>query len=249
MRITVFDTETISTNKPFVYNIGYLIYDTETEKTLLKKDFVVKEIWQNKELFETAYYAEKRQIYINRMRARKVKMLSFKDILKEIENDINYFNVEIGYAFNSPFDTRVFEFNTDWFKKSNPLDNLRILDIATFVHNKIAFTKEYQQFCEENELFTESGNYSTTAESVTRFLRNDNEFIEEHTALADSEIELEILLECVKRGCEFDKEYKKYSSIPRRKTVKINVRNTTYEYENIKRVKINKDKTEIDLIW
>jgi hypothetical protein len=27
------------------------------------------------------------------------------------------------------------------------------------------------------------------------------------------------------------------------------VRNTTYEYENIKRVKINKDKTEIDLIW
>ena len=52
MRITVFDTETISTNKPFVYNIGYLIYDTETDKTLLKKDFVVKEIWQNKELFE-----------------------------------------------------------------------------------------------------------------------------------------------------------------------------------------------------
>ena len=86
MRITVFDTETISTNKPFVYNIGYLIYDTETGKTLLKKDFVVKEIWQNKELFETAYYAEKRQIYINRMRARKVKMLSFKDILKELEN-------------------------------------------------------------------------------------------------------------------------------------------------------------------
>ena len=46
-------------------------------------------------------------------------------------------------------------------------------------------------------------------------MRQDVEFIEEHTALADSEIELEILLECIKRGCDVQGEYKRYRTIPR----------------------------------
>ena len=36
----------------------------------------------------------------------------------------------------------------------------------------------------------------------------NTEFIEEHTALADSEIECEILAECIERGCEWNTDYK-----------------------------------------
>ena len=78
------------------------------------------------------------------------------------------------------------------------------------------------------------------------------EFTEEHTALADSEIELEILLECIKRGCEWNGEYKKYRSIPRKVEKVLEVEQ---EFENrvstmcftYKTIKINKEKTKIFL--
>ena len=54
MKIVVFDTETIGLNKPWAYNIGYVIYDTETGEILEEKDFVVEQIWHNEPLFETA---------------------------------------------------------------------------------------------------------------------------------------------------------------------------------------------------
>ena len=78
------------------------------------------------------------------------------------------------------------------------------------------------------------------------------EFTEEHTALADSEIELEILLECIKRGCEWNGEYKKYRSIPRKVdrvlTVEQHFENETRVAEfDYKTIKINKEKTKIIL--
>jgi hypothetical protein len=47
-------------------------------------------------------------------------------------------------------------------------------------------------------------------------LTGDNEFEEEHTALADSEIELEILKMCAYKGAEYGKAYKTCQSIVRK---------------------------------
>ena len=88
-------------------------------------------------------------------------------------------------------------------------------DIRGNVHNKIAFTETFKKFCEENSCFTEKGNYSTTAETLFQYITNNTDFEEEHTALADSEIELDILIETIKGGCEWGVEYKTYTSIPR----------------------------------
>ena len=253
MKIAVFDTETVNTVKPFCYNVGVVIYDTEQDKTLLKKEWVIKDIWYNKPLFATAYYAEKRPIYVNRMRARKIKLVTYRECCKELLSIFNQYEVQFAYAYNSPFDDGVFKFNCEWFKVVNPFDNLPILDIATLVHHKIAFTSDYQNFCDKYELYTETGNYSTTAENVYRYITNQIDFIEEHTALNDSEIELEILLYCIEKGCEFGKEYKKYSSIPRIKELKfIDKRNgkdkiKEYVFKNCKRIRISKDKTQITI--
>ena len=88
MNIMVFDTETVSVNKPFCYNIGYVIYNTDTDEMLAQKDFVVEQIWHNMPLFSTAYYADKRPIYVNRMRAKKTKMNKFGYICKEMIRDL-----------------------------------------------------------------------------------------------------------------------------------------------------------------
>lgn len=214
MYVMIFDTETTSLNKPFCYNIGYVIADTKTKETIVKKDFVVEQVWHNLPLFSTAYYSEKRPIYVNRMKGKKVIMSKFGYICREMYRDIKNFDVSYAFAFNSSFDEKVFNFNCDWFKCINPFDNIEIKDIRGFAH-QFLINEEYKAFCEEHELFTESGNYSTTAEAIYRYITNDVDFTEEHTALNDSVIEWEILKECINRNADINTIYPAKRSIPR----------------------------------
>lgn len=241
MRIVIFDTETTSLNKPFCYNIGYAIYETATQECLTAKEFIIEQIWHNKPLFETAYYAEKRKLYINRMRSKKVLMDKFGYVMQEMIRDFKAYEVEQAYAYNSPFDDRVLEFNCEWFKCNNPFDNIPIYDIRGYVHKVIAFTKDYLRFAETHKLFTESGNYSTTAEAIMRYIGENSEFEEEHTALADSLIEAKILFECIARGCEYGQAYTVYRSIIRdsEKELIVDFKGSEYKFAYKKRT--NKD--------
>lgn len=216
MNICIFDTETTSLEKPFTYNVGYVIVDTDSRKMLEKKDFVVEQIWHNLPLFQSAYYANKRPIYVTAMRSKVTTMEKFGFITQEMIRDFKRHNVVGAYAYNSDFDERVFAYNCDWFKVINPFDNIPIFDIRGYVHEVIANTKKYHDFCEEHCLFTESGNYSTTAENVYRFITDDLEFIEEHTALSDSLIEAQILFFCIIHDLKWNTKYETKRSIVRK---------------------------------
>ena len=54
MKICVFDTETTSLDKPFCYNIGYVIIDSESWATLCRRSYVVEQVWHNLPLFSSA---------------------------------------------------------------------------------------------------------------------------------------------------------------------------------------------------
>lgn len=218
MNICVFDTETVSIAKPFCYNIGYSIAaidkDTARPQILVEKDNLVEQVWHNPMLFSTAYYAEKRPLYVAAMRGRRAALKKFGHITQEMCRDFERYEVARAFAFNSDFDERVFNFNCDWFKCINPFDTVPISDIRGFVHAFLVDDK-YREFCEKNERFTDSGNYSTTAETAFQYLTENPDFAEEHTALADAQIELEILWKCLQAGAELDGEYKAKLSIPR----------------------------------
>lgn len=214
--VMVFDTETTDVGeKPFCYNVGWVITDTDSHLSFIKRDFVVEQIWHNLPLFSTAYYAEKRNLYVQAMRSRKAILDKWGYVLRQMARDIKEYKVEYAYAYNSPFDDRVFQFNCDWFKTINPLENIPVLDIRGMVSEFIINTEEYKDFCEINLRFTESGNYSATAETVYQYITAQPDFAEAHTALADSEIETEILLECLGLGAEIGKEYKVIRQLPR----------------------------------
>lgn len=247
MKICVFDTETTSLNKPFTYNIGYVIVDTTTSKTLLHRSYVVEQVWHNLPLFSSAYYADKRQLYISAMRAKECVLEKFGYICRQMGRDFKKYGVEIAFAYNSSFDEKVFDFNCDWFKCINPFENIPIRDIRGFVHN-FMIDNDYKKFCEDNGEFTDSGNYSTTAQTVYRYLF-DEEFEEEHTALADAEIEAEILLQCLEKGADIEKNYPTLVSIPRKieKTLVLTDRDkNTHEFP-YNSITISKDKTKIKL--
>lgn len=247
MNIVIFDTETTSLDKPFVYNIGYII-GNERGETLVKRDFVVEQIWHNLPLFNSAYYADKRPLYVERMRARRVVMDKFGYICQQMRRDFKLFEVAGAYAYNSKFDERVFEFNCDWFKCSNPFDTTPIFDIRGNVHNYLV-TPEFLEWCEQREEFTETGNYSTTAETLTRYLRSEDDFAEEHTALADSEIEFEILLATLKAGAQLGVAYPIQRSIGREVERELHIKTAeqTDYFFKYRKIRINRDRTEITL--
>ena len=249
MNICVFDTETTSLDKPFCYNIGYVIVNTDNWEIISRKSYVVEQIWHNLPLFSSAYYAEKRPLYVAEMKAHKTIMDKFGYICQKMIRDFNNYEISLAFAFNSAFDEKVFAFNCDWYKCNNPFDNITIKDIRGFAHWFLV-SPQYKDFCDHYGYYTETGNYSTTAETFYRYLSNNTDFIEEHTALSDSEIEKDILVSCVLMGADIiNDDCKAFRSIEKlsERTLHIKTAEQTDYYFDYTKIRINKDKTEIVL--
>lgn len=250
MKVMVFDTETISTTKPFCYNLGYIVVDFEKGESLTIEDLVIEQIYKNKPLFETAYYSEKKPIYISKMKGKTMSMKKFGHACMKMRNDIRKYDITHVYAFNSPFDNRVMNFNCDFFKVKNPLDDVEIRDIRAYAMNSLCNSSDYQHFCEKHELFTESYNYSSNAENLYKYVTQDIDFIEEHTALSDSIIEAKILWECYKLDSNITVPITAPKSIWRNaeKELDIIVDGKPWVSGHCKKVKVKESKDDIKVL-
>ena len=204
----ILDTETTSLDKPFCYDCSWVIMQKTDGKLIDFKANVVEQVWHNLPLFESAYYKDKRQKYVQMMRKHDAVMDKWGYIMRKLKQDIIKYEIEEVYAYNSDFDDKVIAYNCDWFKCNNPLENIAVYDIWGYASKFITGMADYQRFCETYKRFTDTGNYKSSAEVVHQFLLNDPDFIEEHMGLFDSEIEASILFECVNRGAEWGKNYK-----------------------------------------
>lgn len=221
----ILDTETTSINKPFCYDVGYKIIDDDG-KELCRKHHIVEQVWHNLALFESAYYKEKRPLYVQLMRARKASMDKFGYIMQSLARDIRNFGVTDIYAYNSDFDDKVITFNCDWFKCINPLETLPIFDIWGYASRYITNTEAYRTFCEQHQYFTETGNYKASAEVVYRYLTQNSDFEEAHMGVFDVDIETEILLYCIAHGANYGEDNKAIKVLARVQekpvTIKVN---------------------------
>lgn len=213
MSIIVFDTETTGLEKCFCYDVGYYVLSKD-KKILAQRHFIIEQVWHNLPLFATAYYADKRPLYVKDLRCRKAELVKWGNAMRTMANDIKKYNVEAAYAYNSSFDDKVFTFNCDYFHTNNPLDTIPVFDIWGYASQFITNDPNYIDFCEQHELFTDSGNYKGSAESVYKFLTN-SDFVEEHRGLEDSEIEALILFACIEVGAEWEREYNVVKVLPR----------------------------------
>lgn len=231
MNIMIFDTETTSLEKPFCYNVGYTIIDTDELTVINAKEYICEQVWHNPMLFATAYYSNKREFYIKSMRSRKATLKKFGYICQDMIRDIKQYNITMAFAYNSAFDEKVFNFNCEWFKCNNPFDNVEIKDIRGFAHHFL-IDDNYINWCERYKKFTESNNYSTTAETMYQFIYDNPDFAESHTALDDSMIETEILLATLSMGANLNENYKAMRTIPRKthKVFKVISEDETFEF-------------------
>ena len=199
--ILVFDTETISLGKQFIYNLGYQIVSPDGS-VLVERDLVIRQVYDNKPLFETAYYAGKRPLYTNGMRSKRMKKVAWGDACRIMAKDIKDHKITDGFAFNSSFDERAFYFNHLFFKnKVRPLDGIKVHDIMDYI-KVFTETEEYKAFCKANGYVCKNGRVKRTAESCYAFISGSGCYREQHIALADSRIEKDILLYSLARMSE-----------------------------------------------
>ncbi len=111
------------------------------------------------------------------------------------------YGVNIMMAYNSAFD----------FERTacrELIKNREFIDIYLMALQTITHYKSYAKFCNDNELKArspKSKSVSTSAEAVYAYLTNNASYTEEHTALEDSKIEMEIFLACLRTHKRYDK--------------------------------------------
>lgn len=191
----VLDTETAGGfDNPLVYDIGYVVADNNGA-IVKTRSYVIKEVYDNAELFESAYYKDKKSIYEERLKTGATKKVNLAYALYRLQKDIDKYGAE-KFAYNSKFDSKALTKSIDKFNKSKyKLVATDIKDIMQFIDN-IVNTQNYKQFCTNNKMMTKHKRPrpQKKAETLFRYLTNNPNYTEEHTALEDSKIELFILL-------------------------------------------------------
>lgn len=209
-----------SLRKPLIYNIGWTISDKKG-RIYKTKSFLVSEIFSNYYLFNTGYYRDKREEYINQLNENKIKIASWNYIISELINDLNdvdaigaynaFFDLKKSIPFTERYIKAVYSnYYNDWINKQlnepkkkeknkTPSDYMQVFELRDKKYKvfdiwnltcKYLCNKAYQDFCEQNNYFTQSQKYySSTAETIYKFFAKDYYFEESHTALEDAIIE------------------------------------------------------------
>lgn len=197
MKLLVLDTETLGIQNRLIYDLGYLIYDTETETILVKRDYIIKQVYDNNAYMQSAYYGWKKPLYEKMLADGLCKKVYLGVALDILRKDIERYTADGTklFAYNSKFDKSAIADSCSKFNmKQNPTSD-GIIDIMDYI-SPITQTEDYKRFCMENGFMTK---HSTPrpqqkAETLFRYLSGQTDFVEKHMALNDSEIELEILL-------------------------------------------------------
>ena len=190
-KIIVLDIEALGLKNRQAYEIGYVVATIDGQ-IIRERDYMIKQTYENIELFSTAYYANKRNLYEQKLADGLAKLVYWGYAMKVLASDIEHYGVEKIYAYNSSYDFSAIELtNKKLGAKARPTAN-GIIDIMDFI-GSITDTTEYMEFCVANGYMTKANKPQTKAETLYRYITNNTDFIEDHMALEDSRIELDIL--------------------------------------------------------
>lgn len=206
-KILVLDTETAnSIDDPIAYDIGFAVIDL-TGRIFETYSFVVAETFLDKELMQTAYFADKIPQYWEDIKNGKKLLRKYKTIKFILSDVCRKYNIKKICAYNCRFDVRSGNLTQRFLTNSKYRYfynyGIEFMDILKLARQVLKDDDNYGEFCYNNNYLTKRGARRYTAEIVYKYLF-DNNFIEEHTGLADCLIEAKIMCELVKRKPEIN---------------------------------------------
>ena len=103
----------IAIAKPLIYDLGWQVIDANG-KVYARKNYLISEIFSVPAIFDTAYYASKRGIYLEKLDKGEITLVDWRSAVRELIEDMDAC-VAVG-AYNSMFD----------YKKAIPFTDLYI---------------------------------------------------------------------------------------------------------------------------
>ena len=205
------DTETANgLNNPLTYDVGLKVVSRKGDEydglSLVVYDIYAKQ----REMMKSAYYADKIPKYEVKLKTGERKMVTFYTVRKMILDLMKKYNITKVYAYNMPFDRRALN-NTERFTTDNKYKYF--FPYGTEFHciwhmacQVLMARPSYIKFAEKNNLLTEKGNISTSAENCYKYLTKNVDFKEEHQGIDDVGIEKEILMACFSQHKKMSQE-------------------------------------------
>ena len=206
MNRIVLDTETANgLDNPLPYDIGWAVVDDDCA-VIKTESYAVAEIFLDRDLMTSAYYAEKVPKYWDDIKNGNRKLARFATVLRALRNDIHAYRVTEVYAHNMRFDNLATNTLQRYLTGSKYRyffpKSVKICDTLKMAREVYGNSTAYRKYCEENGYMTNhrKPRPRLTAEILYRYITGNNEFAEEHQGLADVLIEKEILRECRAQG-------------------------------------------------
>lgn len=203
-KFMVFDTETTNDiDCPIMYDFGFAIID-KNGNIYRKGSFVVADVFLDKELMESAFFAEKIPMYWEQIKRGERELKRLANIRKIVLDTMKEFNIKIVMAHNTRFDYRSTATTQRYMTNSKyryffPYGT-EFWDTLKMAREIFSADENYCAFCTENNFLTKNGKNKYTAEILYRYLTDDISFEESHTGLEDVLIEKEIFVHCIQKN-------------------------------------------------
>lgn len=193
----VIDTECVGLQDKSVYDFAWQIVDRKG-RVYAEGSYLVEETVTNADRMMGAFYAKKIFSHYIPMLARgEITIKKWANVRAEFLADLDSHNVTAICAYNLGFDMGAVRATNGGEKFLHK--NFKILDIWQFACETILSQKAYIEIAREQGWISDAGNIRTNAEKAFAYVSGNWEFSEEHTALSDVKIEVQILADCFRQ--------------------------------------------------
>ena len=208
MNVMMIDTETTnSIEDPIAYDVGFQIFN-ENGDVLDEASMVNSDIFLDKGLMESAYFADKIPQYWDEIKMGARDLMSWYSIKQRLYGAYNYHNCEIVCAHNARFDYRALHLTQRYITTSKFRFVLpwgaEWVDTLKMARSILKDDEDYKQYCLLNGYMTANNQPRYTAEVLYRYITGKETFEEKHTALEDVRIEKLIYFYCLSRDPNVD---------------------------------------------
>lgn len=207
-----------------------------------RKGFIVKEFWENEDYLNSYNYSmnkgeivesqnfaiAKIDYWKDQIDKGNLKVMSWGAILKQLSQDIKDYKITLFSAYNAKFDRQAIVSTSQIIPYKtfcNGLWELDFLDIM-LICEIFAKQKDFKKWADNHGAISQAGNYQCKAETIYRYLTNNNEklqinvpdsycWAESHIALEDIDCEgviLQAAISLSRRKREIKVDINKYGS-------------------------------------
>jgi len=207
------DTEFCGGSTPLVYDMGMIVIDKKG-KVHAKYSFIINEIFYGlPEKFHTHYYREKLPIYLEDLALKKRTLVSFWTARRVFVELLKKWEISAVIGFNIIADVKALNNTAEVLGNGSKLyffsPNTEFYCLWNMSRQIYTNRYTFVKFCQDNNLFTNNGNPSLSAENIYRYLTHNPNFKENHTGLEDCMIEKEIFCHIMRQKKKIKKGFKR----------------------------------------